>query len=82
MNDFILIKVLECAEKADGLIGRSSVCKLLQGRNSKKFMRNGLDHISEFGVLSHISKSEILNHVDYLLERGCFQIGTLFFPMI
>jgi hypothetical protein len=82
MNDFVLIKVLECVNNADGLIGRSGLYKLLQGRNSKKFMSYGLDHIFEFGALSHISKSEILDHVDYLIERGCLQIGTLFFPMI
>jgi len=82
MNDLILIKVLECMNHADGLIGRSGVYKLLQGRNSKKFKKLGLDHISEFGVLSHISKTEILNHVDYLIERGCLNIGFWFFPNI
>jgi len=82
MNDLILVKILLCVNNADGLIGRSGLYKLLQGENSKKFMRYGLDHIDEFGALSHISKSEILNHTDYLIERGCLQIGTLLFPMI
>jgi hypothetical protein len=82
MDDLILVKVLECVNRADGIIGRSGVYKLLQGRNSKKFAKYGLNHLPEFGALSHISKSEILTHTDYLLERGCLQIGMLLFPMI
>jgi hypothetical protein len=69
MNDDIMIKVLECINKADGLIGRGGIYKLLQGQYSRKFAKYGLDHIPEFGSLSHISNSEILElsvHLCYI----------------
>ena len=82
MNDLILMRVLQCANSSSGIIGRSGMLKLLRGQHSRKFAKYGLDHLPEFGSLSHIDKSEILNHIDYMIERGCLQIGTLLFPMI
>jgi len=82
MNDFILIQVLSSADKADGLLSRGAMAKLLQSHKSRAIMKNGLDHISEFGALSQTSKSEILNHIDYLIERGCLNVGFWFFPNI
>ena len=81
MNDKAIYLILSVADRTDGL-SRGSMAKFFQGQTSRAIMKKGLDHFGEFGSLSGMSKSEILSHVDYLIERGCLQIGSLFFPMI
>jgi len=76
------IVILSCAEKTDGLVGRRDMMKILLGQKSKRILRYGFDHIDEFGSLSKMPKKEVLNHIDNLLERGCLQVSSLFFPMI
>jgi len=48
------------------------------GQASRAIVKNGLDHIEEFGALADMSKADILNHIDYLIERGCLSVGFLF----
>jgi superfamily II DNA helicase RecQ len=81
-KDKVPIVILYCAEKADGLVGRRDMMKILLGQKSKRILRYGFDHIDEFGSLSKMPKKEVLNHIDNLIERGCLQVSSLFFPMI
>jgi len=74
--------ILNCAEKIDGLINRKDMAKLLIGRLTKKILKYGFDHIEEFGCLSSMNKKDIIKHIDELIERGCLQVSSLFFPMI
>jgi len=76
------IIILSCAEKTDGLVGRRDMVKLLLGQKTKKILRYGFDHVEEFGCLSKMPKKDVLNHIDNLIERGCLQVSSLFFPMI
>jgi hypothetical protein len=81
-KDKVPIIILSCAKKTDGLVGRRDMMKLLLGQKTKRILRYGFDHIDEFGSLSKMSKKEVLNHIDNLMERGCLQVSSLFFPMI
>jgi ATP-dependent DNA helicase RecQ len=78
----IPIVILSCAEKTDGLVGRRDMAKLLLGQKAKRILRYGFDHVEEFGCLSEMPKKEVIKHIDYLIERGCLEITSLFFPMI
>jgi len=81
-KDKVPIVILSCAEKADGLVGRRDMMKLLLGQKTKRILRYGFDHINEFGSLSKMPKKDVLNHIDNLMERGCLQVSSLLFPMI
>jgi len=81
-KDKVPIVILSCAEKADGLVGRRDMMKILLGQKTKRILRYGFDHIDEFGSLSKMPKKDVLNHIDNLMERGCLQVSSLLFPMI
>ena len=82
MKEDILLTVLLCAEKTDGQANRRDLIKILAGQPSKKLLKNSFDHLNEYGYLSNIEKKTILEHIDYLVERGCLSVSSLFFPAI
>lgn len=81
-NNDIATAILNCAEKTDGLISRKDMAKLLAGQITRKIQKYGFDHIEEFGCLSNMDRKDIMKHIDELIERGCLQVSSLFFPMI
>jgi superfamily II DNA helicase RecQ len=82
MDDKALFTILRCAEQTDGQVGRSGLLKILQGRDSRKLSKLKLDHLEEYGSLSFMRREAVLEHMDYLLERGCLAVSALFFPML
>jgi len=82
MNDKALLAILHTAAMSQGQLGRSGMLKFLQGRESRKLAKLKLDHLPEYGTLKAISKNDILDSIDYLIERGCLAVSTLFFPML
>ena len=82
MDDRALFTILRCAEKTDGQVGRSGMLKILLGRDSRKLAKLKLDHLEEYGSLSFMRRETLLEHIDYLIERGCLNVSSFFFPMI
>lgn len=77
-----LFNILRCAENTDGQVGRSGMLKILLGQPSRKLAKLKLDHLEEYGALSFMRKATLLEHIDYLIERGCLDVSTIFFPML
>ncbi len=82
MDTKALYTILKCAESSDGQLGRSGMLKMLLGRESKKLSKLRLDHSDEYGSLAFMRKGSILDHIDYLIERGCLHVSSFFFPMV
>ena len=82
MDDTALLTILKCADKTAGQVGRSGLLKVLLGRNSRKLSKLKLDHLDEYGSLSSMRRSVVLEHIDSLIERGCLAVDTFFFPML
>ena len=82
MDDKTLFTVLSCAEKTDGQVGRSGILKILLGGESRKLAKLKLDHLEEYGSLSFMRREVVLEHIDYLIERGCLNVSSFFFPMV
>ncbi len=78
-QDRALIAILRCAEKTDGQVGRSGLMKILRGAKSKKLAKYEFDHLEEYGSLANMSKKEILESIDIMIERGCLSVGSFFF---
>ena len=56
--------------------------KTLVGQASKKLSKLKFDHLEEYGTLTRMGKDAVLEHIDYLIERGCLAVDSFFFPMI
>ena len=82
MDDRALFTILRCAESSDGQVGRSGLLKLLLGGDSRKLAKLKLDHLEEYGSLSLMRRPAVLEHIDYLIERGCLNVSSFFFPML
>ena len=82
MDDTALFTILRCAESTAGQVGRSGMLKILLGRDSRKLAKLKLDHLDEYGSLSFIRRETLLKHIDYLIERGCLDVSSMFFPML
>ncbi len=75
--------LLRCVEQTDGQVGRFDLLKILLGSESRKLSKLKLDHLEEYGSLSFMEKSVVLDHIDNLIDRGCLKVGTfLFLPMV
>lgn len=82
MDNRALFTILRCAENTEGQVGRSGMLKILMGRDSRKLSKLKLDHLDEYGSLSFMRRESVLEHIDYLVERGCLAVSTFFFPMV
>ena len=82
MNDRALLTILRCAESSDGQVGRSGMLKILLGRDPRKLAKLKLDHLEEYGSPSLMRREAVLEHIDYLIERGCLHVSSLFFSMV
>ncbi len=82
MNDKALFTILRCAEKTDGQVGLGGMAKLLLGHDSRKLSKLKLDHLEEYGSLSFMRREAVMEHIDYLIERGCLDVSSFFFPMV
>ena len=60
MDDRALFKILRCAERTEGQVGRSGMLKILLGGDSRKLSKLKLDHLDEYGSLSFMEKSAVL----------------------
>jgi superfamily II DNA helicase RecQ len=69
-------------EKTDGQLGRWGLMKTLRGQRSKKLAKYEFDHIDEYGSLTDMPKEAVLEHIDYMIERGCLAVTSFFFPML
>ena len=82
MDNRALFTILRCAENTAGQVGRSGLLKILLGRDSRKLAKLKLDHLEEYGSLSFMRREAVLEHLDYLIERGCLHVSSFFFPMV
>lgn len=81
-DEDLVIKILRCAEKTDGQVGRCGIMKILRGQRSKKLAKYGFDHIEEYGVLSNVPGKAILEQIDAMIEKGCLTVSSFPFPML
>jgi ATP-dependent DNA helicase RecQ len=56
--------------RARGRFGKTVVAAMLSGSKSAKLARWNLDRLSTFGLLSHLTQSELLQIMDVLIDVG------------
>lgn len=66
--------ILECLEKVNGQVGRTMLSNMLRGQITPKIEElTHLKEIKEFGGLSNLSKADIINKIDALIEDGLIE---------
>lgn len=78
----IVRKILACAARMQGKYGKEKLIGVLRGSKSKELVRFELDKLSTFGLLSFLSRDEVVDYVDALVKAGCLLVDAGVFPKI
>jgi ATP-dependent DNA helicase RecQ len=65
--------VLSGVARAKGRFGKNVIAQMLNGSTAAKIKKFGLDGLSTFGLLRHLTQDEIVALIDQLLNTGLLQ---------
>src|SRR5205085_3869083 len=78
----IVRKILACAARMDGRFGKGILAATLRGSRQAKILQAGLDRLSTYGLLAHMTQDEIMLYVDALVAAGCLHVTGGAYPMV
>ncbi len=67
-------KILACAARMKGKFGKGKLIATLRGSKSKELIKFGLDELSTYGILAHLSQEDVTNYVEALVRVECLKI--------
>ena len=72
-------KILSCVKRMREQYGKHTVADTLKGKLPPRVQGFGLDRLSTYGILSHLTKRRILELIDILIDMGYLQVTALDF---
>jgi RecQ family ATP-dependent DNA helicase len=75
-------KILACVARMEGRFGKGLIAGCLRGSRSAKIAQAGLDRLSTYGLLSHMTQDEILLLVDALVSAGALRVTGGAYPTV
>jgi ATP-dependent DNA helicase RecQ len=75
-------KILACAARMDGRFGKGILAAALRGSRQAKILQAGLDRLSTYGLLAHMTQDEIMSYVDALVAAGCLHVTGGAYPTV
>jgi ATP-dependent DNA helicase RecQ len=75
-------KILSCVARVEQRFGATHVASVLRGHSSDQVVRRGHDKLSTFGLLSHVSASEVRGYIEQLTARELLQQGGEEYPIL
>lgn len=78
----IVRKILACAARMKGKYGKERLIGTLRGSKAKQIIETGLNELSTYGLLAHLSQDEVIAFVDALINAECLKAGTGTYPTI
>src|SRR5437868_5019868 len=75
-------KILACAARMDGRFGKAILAATLRGSRQAKILQAGLDRLSTYGLLAHLTQEEIMTYVDALVAAGCLRVSGGAYPTV
>lgn len=63
-------KILSCVKRVGERFGATVIADVLRGMKSERVLKWGLDILPTYGLLSSLTKDEVLSRIRLLLERG------------
>jgi len=73
LND-LAANILELAEELKGKFGRTTIASVLSGSKASKLQSQNLNQLSAYGRFGHMSKDDILDAIDSLVEQGDLKV--------
>ena len=71
----VIQKALSCVTRMKGRFGALRVAQVLHGDRDETVLRNGLDALSTFGLLSDLTVPQIRAVIDALQAEGCVEVS-------
>ena len=71
----VIQKALSCVTRMKGRFGALRVAQVLHGDRDETVLRNGLDALSTFGLLSDLPVPQIRAVIDALHAEGCVEVS-------
>jgi len=68
-----VIKVLSGVARARGRVGKQLVAGMLCGSGAVRVRQNGLQRLSTFGLLAHLTQTDVVQLIDGLLAAGLLE---------
>ena len=75
-------KILACAARMEGRFGKGLLAATLRGSRSAKLTQAGLDRLTTYGILGHLTQDEILLYIDALVAAGCLRVTGGAYPTV
>ena len=67
-------KILSCVKRMQERYGKHTVADTLKGKLPPRMQGFGLEKLSTYGLLEHLSKRRILELIDILVDMGCLEV--------
>jgi len=68
-------KILACAARMKGKFGKGKLIGTLRGSKSKELIKFGLNELSTYGILAHLSQEEVTDFVEALVCAECLMVN-------
>jgi len=81
-EQLVVRKILACAARMDGRFGKAILAATLRGSRQAKILQAGLDRLSTYGLLAHLTQEEIMLYVDALVAAGCLRVSGGAYPTV
>jgi uncharacterized protein YpbB len=78
----IVRKILACAARMKGKYGKERLVGTLRGSKAKQIIEAGLNELSTYGILVHLSQEEVVMFVDALIKAECLKATGGAYPTI
>ncbi|MGH9903647.1 MAG: RQC domain-containing protein, partial [Pyrinomonadaceae bacterium] len=75
-------KILACAARMQGRFGKGLLAATLRGSRAKNVTQAGLDRLSTYGILGHLTQDEILLYIDALVSAQCLAVTAGAYPTV
>ncbi len=78
----VVIKILSCVARLKNQYGKGTVAAVLRGSASKQILQNGLDQLSTYGLLKHLTQDEITSFIKSLIDARCIAVRQGAYPTV
>ena len=75
-------KILACAARMEGRYGKGILAATLRGSRQAKVLQAGLNGLSTYGLLAHLTQDDIMLYIDALVAAGCLRVTGGTYPMV
>jgi ATP-dependent DNA helicase RecQ len=81
-ESLLVRKILACAARMQGRFGKSLLASTLRGSRAKNILQAGLNELSTYGILEHLTQDELMGYIDALVSSGAMRVSGGAYPTV